>query len=47
MKTIIRYRDENGNIIGSMRQEEVSDLIDVLLDFSVALIFIGLIIIFF
>lgn len=42
MKTIIRVRDDRGNIIGSIREEEVPSPTAVLVRFSVALLLLGL-----
>ncbi|WP_191089443.1 hypothetical protein [Paenibacillus spiritus] len=44
MRTIIRYRDENGNIVGSLSTEQPSSLIEVLRDFSIALFIVAIII---
>jgi hypothetical protein len=43
MKTIIRLLDENGRIIGTARQERQPEPIEVLRNFSLALLLIGLV----
>ncbi|MDH6430258.1 MULTISPECIES: hypothetical protein [Paenibacillus] len=43
MKTVIRFRDDQGRIIGSARHEKQQDAIDVLRDFSLALLLLGLV----
>ncbi|MEK3718927.1 hypothetical protein [Paenibacillus sp. FSL R7-0333] len=43
MKTVIRIRDDNGRIIGTARREQQQEAIDVLWDFSLALLLLGLV----
>ncbi|MEK4351287.1 hypothetical protein MKX41_10605 [Paenibacillus sp. FSL R5-0475] len=42
MKTVIRLRDENGYIVGTVREEELPSLTQSLVRFSVALALLGL-----
>ncbi|WP_178381882.1 hypothetical protein [Paenibacillus sp. P32E] len=43
MKTVIRLRDDNGRIIGTARAERQQEAIEVLWDFSLALLLLGLV----
>lgn len=43
MKTVIRFRDDSGRIVATAREEEQQEAIYVLLDFSLALLFLGLV----
>lgn len=42
MKTVIRLRDDNGQIVGTVREEELPSPIQLLVRFSVALVLLGL-----
>lgn len=42
MKTVIRLRDDNGCIIGTVQEEELPSPTQLLLRFSVALALLGL-----
>lgn len=42
MKTVIRIRDDNGRIIGSVREEKVPSPNDVLLNFSLGMALLGM-----
>ncbi|MFF2909982.1 hypothetical protein [Paenibacillus sp. NPDC057934] len=42
MKTVIRFRDDQGNIIGTIREEKLSSPIRVLSQFSVAMFILDL-----
>lgn len=42
MKTVIRIRDDNGRIIGTVREERELSPNDVLLNFSLGLALLGL-----
>lgn len=42
MKTVIRFRDDSGRIVASARQERQQEAVEVLWDFSLALLLIGL-----
>ncbi|QSF43488.1 hypothetical protein [Paenibacillus tianjinensis] len=41
MQTIIRYRDDKGNLIMSMREEKLKTLSDVIKDIEYALIIVN------
>lgn len=43
MKTVIRIRDDNGRIIGTARQERQPEPVEVLWNFSLVLLLIGLV----
>lgn len=43
MKTVIRFRDETGRIIGMVREEQILKPIDVLLGFSLAMLLLGIV----
>ena len=45
MKTVIRFRDDSGRIVATARQEEQQEAIGVLWDFSLALLLLGLVLI--
>ncbi|WP_157261049.1 hypothetical protein [Paenibacillus wynnii] len=42
MKTVIRFRDDSGRIIGSVREERLPEPIVVLRNFSLALLLLGM-----
>lgn len=44
MKTVIRLRDDHGRIIGTARQERQPEPIEILRNFSLALLLIGCVI---
>lgn len=43
MKTVIRLRDDSGRIIGTVREEHLPSLTELLVRFSVALAVLGLV----
>jgi hypothetical protein len=43
MKTVLRARDDKGNIIATIRQEELPSPTRVLVRFSIAMFFLALI----
>lgn len=43
MKTVIRLRDDRGNIIGTIREEKQLEPIEVLRNFCIALFILGLV----
>lgn len=43
MKTVIRLRDDQGNIIGTIREEKQLEPIEVLRNFCIALLILGLV----
>ncbi|WP_157261142.1 hypothetical protein [Paenibacillus wynnii] len=43
MKTVIRLRDDQGNIIGTIREERQLEPIEVLRNFCVAWLILGLV----
>ncbi len=42
MKTVIRLRDDKGNIIGTVREEKLLEPIEVLRNFCIAMLLLGL-----